>query len=260
LESVDSASRSHAGTTSGDLKSYRVWDAGTRWFHWINVLSVIGLAVVGYLILNAKGLDIPNSGKVRLKEIHTWIGYVFAANLLWRFVWAFLGNRYAQWREILPGGPGYLHALRSYVAAFIAGHPQHYLGHNPVGRIGVAVLFVLIVVQAVTGLVLAGTDIYYPPFGAWIAQWIAAPGVDPATLVPYSPQMYDAAAYESMRALRKPFAIVHLYSFYALVVMVVLHVAAVVITEVREGGSIVSAMFTGRKIISGRPEDDEAGR
>ena len=31
------------------LKSYQVWDAGTRWFHWINALSVIALAVVGYL-------------------------------------------------------------------------------------------------------------------------------------------------------------------------------------------------------------------
>ena len=242
------------------LKSYQVWDAGTRWFHWINALSVIALAVVGYLILNAKNLEIPNSGKADLKEVHTWIGYVFVANLLWRIVWAFLGNRYAQWRAMLPGGPGYLHALRSYVAAFLAGHPQHYLGHNPVGRIGVAVLFALIVVQAVTGLVLAGTDIFYPPFGTWIAEWIAAPGVDPATLLPYSPQLYDAAAFESMRAMRKPFALVHLYSFYALLVMIVLHVAAVVVTELREGGSLVSAMFTGRKIVHGRPEDENADR
>jgi cytochrome b len=242
------------------LHSYAGWDAGTRWFHWINALSVIALAVVGYLILNAKGLEIPNTGKVTLKEVHTWIGYVFLSNLLWRVVWAFRGNRYAQWRAMLPGGPGYLHAVRSYVAAFIAGHPQHYLGHNPVGRIGVAVLFLLLLVQAVTGLVLAGTDIFYPPFGPWIAQWIAAPGVDPASLLPYSPQLYDATAYESMRALRKPFAAAHLYSFYALVVMVVLHVAAVVLTELREGGSIVSAMFTGRKIVAGRPEDEDAAR
>jgi Ni/Fe-hydrogenase b-type cytochrome subunit len=255
---LEPGNRAQPATTSSQLRSYAVWDAGTRWFHWINAICVIALAVVGYLILNAKGLDVPNAGKTTLKTVHTWIGYVFVANLLWRIVWAFMGNRYAQWRAILPGGRGYLHALRSYVAAFLAGHPQHYLGHNPAGRIGVALLFALIIVQAVTGLVLAGTDIFYPPFGPWIAQWISAPGVDPSTLVPYSPQMYDATAYESMRALRKPFAVVHLYSFYALMVIVVLHVAAVVITEVREGGSIVSAMFTGRKIMSGRPEDADS--
>ena len=239
------------------LQFHRVWDAGTRWFHWINVLCVIGLAGVGLLILYAKGLDLTNSGKATLKVVHTWIGYVFALNLLWRLVWGFVGNRYARWSALLPGGPGYVYRLRSYVAALRAGHPQRYLGHNPAGRISVTVILVLLLVQAVTGLVLAGTDIFYPPFGAWIAQWIAAPGVDPGTLLPYSPEMYEKAAYESMRALRKPFATVHLYSFYALAAMVVLHVTAVVMSELREGNGIVSAMFTGRKVMAGKAEDGD---
>ena len=55
-------------------------------------------------------------------------------------------------------------------------------------RIAVTAILVLLLVQAVTGLVLAGTDIFHPPFRAWIARWIAAP-VDPATLLPYSPDM-----------------------------------------------------------------------
>ncbi|HMN15446.1 MAG TPA: cytochrome b/b6 domain-containing protein [Bellilinea sp.] len=240
-----------------ELKSYAVWDANTRWFHWINALCVIALAVVGFVILHASDLEISNAGKVTLKTVHAWIGYVFVFNLLWRFAWAFLGNRYARWRSILPGGKGYFHAVRSYAAAFIAGRPEQYLGHNPVGRLGIAVLFLLISIQAITGLVLAGTDLFYPPIGQWIAQWVAAPDVAPRSLVPYAPEMYDAAAYEAMRAFRKPIALVHLYSFYVLVVVVVTHVAAVIITELREGGSIISAMFTGRKIISGRPLDED---
>jgi cytochrome b len=123
--------------------------------------------------------------------------------------------------------------------------------------LGIAALFLLIIVQAISGLVLAGTDLFYPPVGHWIAQWVAAPDVDPGSLIPYAPEMYDAAAYADMRAIRKPIALVHLYSFYALVVVVVMHVAAVIVTEVKEGGNIISAMFTGRKIISGRPVDDD---
>jgi cytochrome b len=69
--------------------------------------------------------------------------------------------------------------------------------------------------------------------------------------------MYDAAAYESVRAFHKPLVLVHLYSFYTLVVVVVMHVASVIITELREDGSIISAMFMGRKIISGCPVDKD---
>ncbi len=58
-----------------------------------------------------------------------------------------------------------------------------------------------------------------------------------------------------MRAFRRPYVQVHEWTFYALLMVIVLHVAAVVITEVREGGSIISAMFTGRKILSKRPPD-----
>ena len=65
------------------------------------------------------------------------------------------------------------------------GDVRPYLGHNPIARMMVSILLILLVLQAVTGLVLAGTDIYYPPFGYWIASWVAAPGVDPATIAPY---------------------------------------------------------------------------
>lgn len=241
-----------------ELKSYAVWDVGTRWFHWINALSVIALATAGFVIVNAGDLGVSNAGKVTLKTVHVWIGYVFTLNLLWRIVWAFFGNRYARWRAFLPGGKKYFHALRSYVAAFVAGSPEPYLGHNPAGRLGIVVLFFLLAIQVITGLVLAGTDLFYPPIGHWIAQWVAAPDIAPDSLVPYVPGRYDAAAYESMRAFRKPIVWAHLYNFYVLIVVVVMHVAAVIITEIREGGSIISAMFTGRKIISGRPVDDDS--
>ena len=240
-----------------ELKRYTVWDAGTRWFHWINVFCVTALAVVGLVILNDGDLGVSNAGKVALKTVHTCVGYVFALNLLWRIVWGFTGNRYARWRSILPGGREYFRALRRYAAAFFTSRPEQYLGHNPIGRLSVTAILLLLAVQTITGLALAGTDLFYPPIGHWIAQWVAAPGVPPDSLVPYTPAMYDAAAYEAMRAYRKPVAVVHLYSFYILTVIIILHVAAVIITELREGGGIISAMFTGQKVISGHPVDEE---
>tara|TARA_R110000787_G_scaffold39789_10_gene99397 strand:+ start:521 stop:1180 length:660 start_codon:yes stop_codon:yes gene_type:complete len=211
---------------------------------------------VGLVILNSSSLGLSNDGKILIKEVHTLIGYVFVLNLFWRFIWAFLGNRYARWHSILPGGKGYKKAVHSYVVAFIFGRPQQYIGHNPLGRLSVFVLFILLAIQAITGLVLAGTDLFYPPFGGWIAQWVAAPGVNPEALVPYASEMYDAAAYESMRSFRKPFITTHEYNFFALSFVISLHIAAVMLTEVREGGSIISAMFTGRKILGQKPIDE----
>ena len=241
--------------SSEEFIAYHVWDAPTRWFHWINALSVLGLILIGLLILFAGSLGIAAEGRVTVKTIHVWIGYVMTINLLWRFVWAFFGNRYARWRAILPGGPGYVTALEAYISAFLAGHPKHYLGHNPIGRLAVFIILLLLLIQAATGLVLAGTDIFYPPFGSWIARWVAAPNIDPASLTPLGRDLTDQTAYAAMRSFRAPFAEIHEFGFYLIAAVVVLHVIAVVATEIREGGTLVSAMFTGQKIVPGRPED-----
>lgn len=239
-----------------ELKSYAVWDAPTRLFHWINALSIFGLIAVGVVILNADALGITKDGKIALKTLHVWIGYVLALNFFGRIVWAFLGNRHARWRQMLPGGRGYSGRLARYIQTFVAGSPEPYLGHNPLGRIAVVVLLTLIAMQTVTGLILAGTDIFYPPLGHWISRRIAAPGTDPASLVPYALEMVDPAAYQAMRSMREPIATAHLLGFYALAVTCTIHIAAVVVTELRGGGTLVSAMLTGRKVLPNKPLDD----
>lgn len=231
------------------LRIYSVWDVSVRWFHWINVICVLGLVAVGVAILNDGALGVSNDGKVLLKTVHVWIGYVFTLNLCWRLVWAFVGGAHSRWHELLPVGRGYPAALRKHVAALRAGEHPQYLGHNPLGRIAIAVLLFLLLSQAVTGLVLAGTDLFMPPFGASIANSVAAAGVDPGTLMPYAPEMYDKDAYAAMRAMRTPFVRIHGYGFYALLFVIAIHIAAVVVAEVRGGGNLVSAMFTGKKIL-----------
>ena len=234
---------------------YYVWDAPTRWFHWINALAVIGLIIVGVILLNDDALGLSAGGKVLLKQIHAALGYVMAANLIWRFVWAFLGNRHARWRAMLPYGSSYWGALRGYATAFLAGEPQQYVGHNPAARIGIALLLLLLLLQTATGLILAGTDLFWPPFGRWFAGWVAAIGIDPASVSPLASDTMDQAAYKAMRAFRFPIVTIHLFAFYALAAVILTHLAAVIVTEIHEGGSITSAMFTGRKILNRPPQD-----
>lgn len=243
--------------SSQNYQSYKAWDAPTRIFHWVNVLSVILLMAIGSMILYGGDFGLSGASKIFMKTVHVLVGYVFAVNLIWRIVWAFIGSKSARLSSILPGGKGYGAALKSFVAAEKSGNPQHYKGHNPLGRIAVTLLFILLISQATTGLVVAGTDIYFPPFGSMITEWIAAEGVDPATLIAGTKDMLDPEAYKEMRAFRSPYITLHVYGFYALCAMVVVHILAVVRTEIKQGGGLVSAMITGKKTLPENPVDLE---
>lgn len=242
----------------GQLTPYRVWDSVTRWFHWINVLCILILAGIGVVILNANALGVNSDGKVTLKIIHAWTGYVFALNLLWRFIWGFVGNRYARWQAVLPLGRAYRSSLRTYVTGLRAGEAPAYRGHNPLGRLMIAFLFILLLLQMATGLVLAGTDLYFPPFGHEFAEWAAGAGEDHSKLEGLQPgvkEKLDPEGYAAMRKFREPFIAIHKLTFFTLLVAIVLHITAVVVAEVKEKNGLISAMFSGDKVFGKKPED-----
>ncbi len=237
------------------LSVYKVWDVPTRIFHWLNVVCVLGLMAIGTVILNADSLGVTNDGKVILKTTHVLVGYVFALNLLWRLIWAFVGGKYARWASILPFGSGYTEKLKHELREMRLGRTVNYRGHTPLGRIAVTVLLLTLTVQAATGLILAGTDVYMPPFGGVIAENIAAQGLDPSEVRPYAPETVDPEAYAQMREFRSPVIQTHELMYFVLIGLIALHLFAVVATELKHGGNIISAMFTGRKILNSPPAD-----
>ena len=97
-----------------DLITYKAWDLSTRIFHWLNVICVVGLMAVGTVILNYKLLGVNTDGKVLLKTVHIYIGYVFVINLAWRLIWGFIGGKFSRWKMILPLGKDYFSSLREY--------------------------------------------------------------------------------------------------------------------------------------------------
>jgi cytochrome b len=238
------------------VREHRVWDRTQRVFHWVNLLAVLGLAGIGTVILNADRLGIPDDpGMIVLKTTHVVIGYVFVANLLWRLAWAFVGGPFARWRALLPGGRGYGRELAAFVRGALAGKAPFYMGHNPLARLFLTLLVFSLIVQAGTGLILAGTDVYMPPFGGALREWVAADTHDPAAVRPYAPDTVNAEAYAEMRAFRSPIVRTHEYNFFVLLVLILVHVAAAIVTEFREGGTVISAMFTGSKWHEDEPVD-----
>jgi Ni/Fe-hydrogenase 1 B-type cytochrome subunit len=84
-----------------------VWEWAVRFFHWINALSIVLLALTGYLIgepsevyVSAEAYQQYWFGTVRF--IHFASAYVFTFNLLFRLYWGFVGNRFAKWNNFIP--------------------------------------------------------------------------------------------------------------------------------------------------------------
>jgi Ni/Fe-hydrogenase 1 B-type cytochrome subunit len=239
------------------FQEYKAWDVATRVFHWINFISIICLIFMGLIMLFKKELGITGiEAKVGLKEVHVLIGYIFVLNFSWRIIWSFIGNKYARWTNILPG-KGFISLVRNYIRSVKSGEPEQYIGHNPLGRLAISFILLLMFTMAVTGLVRAGTDIYYPPFGSLVTDYIAEPGTNPDSIKPYVAEGTDKDKAASLKAFKGPFGKIHLYGSYILMFMIVLHIFFVVRSEIREGGSLITAMFTGKKILAKKPVDLE---
>ena len=236
---------------------YKAWDIPTRVFHWVNFITIFCLIIFGLIMLFKKELGITGiDAKVGLKEVHVFFGYIFVLNFTVRIIWGFIGNKYARWGSILPH-KGFISVVRSYIHSVKSGDAEQYIGHNPLGRLAISFMLLLMFIMAVTGLVRAGTDIYYPPFGSIVADYIAAPGTDPDTILPYVSTGTDKNKVASLKAFKGPFGKIHIYSSYVLMFMIVLHIFFVVRAEIREGGSLITAMVTGKKILTKKPVDSD---
>ena len=122
-----------------------------------------------------------------------------------------------------------------------------------IAKQGLIIVALLLAVQLTTGLVIAGTDLFWPPFGHWFAQWIAAPGIDPTAIQPGNAELIDKTSYAAMRALRRPFVTVHEITFYALIILIVLRIVAMLRDERNpDARADIEAVFADGKALGQR--------
>jgi len=234
---------------------YEAWDLNTRLFHWINFLCVITLSILGLIMLNKGSIGI--SGReagIGLKALHVTVGYVFAVNLIVRIIWGFVGSRHSRFRTLLPG-KSFRREMADFKASVVSGQPQTFIGHNPKARLFVLLMMLLLTVMMVTGMIRAGTDIYYPPFGDFAASHVAADGVSPSEIKPYDETGTDAGKLAELQAFKKPFGVVHIYGAYVLWLLVLVHLAVVIRADAGGHGTLISSMFSGKKLLPREPED-----
>ena len=223
-----------------------VWDGPTRWFHWINVVLVFVSVLSGLFFLWRESFHVEGrEAKMALKALHSWIGYVWLANLSWRAVWGFMGNSNARWRAVLPDREA-LRLIGPELRALIERRPRQHRGRSPVSRLSATVMFAMMLILATTGVIRAGTDLYHLPLGPVVAAYVAGSGVD-ASLIDWrtETELADPEKFRTVTGVKTVTGKTHEALSYLLLAWLVLHIGGVTLSEVRQRSGLVSSMIHG---------------
>lgn len=182
----------------------RVWDLPTRLFHWLLALCVVLLVVTGTIGGDAM-------------PWHARLGYTVLTLLLFRIAWGFVGGRWSRFRSFL--------YKPSTVLAYVGGrsHPDHLVGHNPLGAGSVFAMLLVLLAQVGTGLFADDEIAFTGPLNRF---------VDNAT---------GLAATWYHKAVGQ----------WLLIALVLLHLAAIAWYGVKKREGLVRAMVVGDKEVAG---------
>lgn len=180
----------------------RVWDLPTRVFHWLLAACVTGSLLTGLIGGSQIGW-------------HARFGYAILALLLFRLVWGVVGGRWSRFSS-------FLYAPRS-VAAYLRGqpHPDHLVGHNPLGAGSVLAMLLVLLLQVGSGLVNDDEISFQGPLYPFVSGKVAG------------------AAHSF-----------HAIGMWLVIGLVVLHVAAVLFYLVKKRQNLVGPMISGDKEVA----------
>jgi len=120
-----------AGIGAGATRT-RVWDLPTRLFHWALVAAVISQVATAL------------AGRM---EWHFRGGYAVLSLLLFRLIWGFIGGRWSRFAAFVYSPGTVMNYLRGRA------HPDHLVGHSPLGALSVFALLAILALQVASGLV-----------------------------------------------------------------------------------------------------------
>lgn len=111
-----------------------IWDLPVRVGHWALVACFLGAWLT--------------SDSEYFARLHLLFGYSVLALLVFRFIWGFVGSRYARWKSFMFSG----REILSYLCSISSSSEERHLGHNPLGSLGIFLMLSLLVVMVATGL------------------------------------------------------------------------------------------------------------
>jgi len=219
-----------------NFKRVYVWELPVRIFHWLNVLALFVLVITGFLIANppailssAEATNLHSFGIVRF--LHFTAAYLFFFVMILRVYWAFAGNRFASWKAFWPftkkNWNNFWHVMK--IDIMLMNEKEEdvtkiSIGHNSVATLSYIFMFVLALVQIITGFALYGdmASWWLPKVFTWVIPLFGGDFL--------------------VRSIHH--AAMWLFIFFAMV-----HVYLVFYHDWLEGRGEVSSMFGGYKFV-----------
>lgn len=205
-----------------------VWEKPVRISHWLIFLAIASLSFTGLYMhrpfLLATGQ--PSFLMAKMRFVHVVSGFVLIAAFLLRVYWFFKGNFWARWSAYLPihrkQWEGMGEMIEFYL--FMRFSPGHRVGHNPLAALTYFVIYLLILVEILTGLALYGWVVGNPVLHQFIG-WL--------------PLLID------IRYLR----LIHYLLTFGFFAFVLFHVYLSVLISLEEENGLVDSIFSGWKFM-----------
>ncbi len=159
------------------------------------------------------------------RYIHYVTGIIFAASIMVRIWWAFVGNKYAHiktfYNPFNKKDRAYIISYLKYYC-FLESKPKHVLTHNPMAQYAYIGIFFVFFFQIFSGLALWAQ--YYPD----------------GTLYSIFGGLFGLLANQWVRYL-------HYFSIFIITVFLMAHLYAAVLVDFRTHAGDISSIFSGWK-------------
>lgn len=205
-----------------DARMHKVWDLPVRLFHWVLVILIGVLWWSGEFGGMDITLSLPVKGDTYLSnmDIHALAGQGVLILVLFRLLWGVWGSTTARFVHFLQGPS----VIKAKLLELLRGKVSVSTGHNPLGGVMVAVMLLVLLAQAGTGLFSADDLFFSAPLAHLVSEDVV----------------------ERMTGL-------HHLAFAALQLLIAVHIAAIGYYWLR-GQNLVAAMITGRRQLDAEPK------
>lgn len=217
-----------AGFAKADLVRTYVWEKPVRVAHWLIFFSFLSLSFTGLYLYHPFLLSSGHAAflMAKMRFVHVVSGFVLIAALILRVYWFFKGNFWSRWSAYIPihreqwRGMGDM--LEFYL--FARFDPGRRVGHNPLAALTYFIIYLLILVEILTGLALYDKVLHNPVLHEFIG-WLPLL-IEPAYL-----------------------RLVHFFLMFVFFAFVIFHVYASVLVSLEEENGLLDSIFSGWKFM-----------